>query len=209
MDMPALTHGVDVGVDPTPVRARAAARGGGVGRATRVVPHQRRLAGQPRRRARAGAPRRGGRRPAQRPLEHDRRAGAVGDAPDVRGPGDRPRARDRALPDARRRSTRRWRATPRRGRRVGDLADVLRRGGGRARAGRGGARARRAAGRRRGLGGAHGLPRGASRARARGGGGPGDLEHPQDRRQPDAVGDAPPRRTGAGSGSARTSSTAR
>ncbi len=57
---------------------------------------------------------------------------------------------------------------------------------------------RRAADRRRGVGGAHGLPRGAARARALAGGGPGDLEHPQDRRQPHAVGDAAPRprRTG-------------
>ncbi len=116
-----------------PVRAGPAPGRRGVGGQARVVPGQRRLAGQPRGRPRARPPRRRGGRPAQRALEHDRRARAVGPAPDVRGARGRPRAGDRPLPDRRRRSSDALDATPRRGRRVGDLADLLRRGGGRAR----------------------------------------------------------------------------
>ena len=54
-----------------------------------MVPDQRRLAGQSRRRARARPPRCRGGGPAQRALEHDRRASPLGAAADVR------RARDR------------------------------------------------------------------------------------------------------------------
>ena len=116
-----------------PVRAGTAAGRRGVGCQARVVPDQRRLAGQPRGRSRARAPRQRGGRPAQRALEHDRRAGAVGHAPDVRRARGRPRAGDRALPDAADARRARSMQTPRRGRRVGDLADLLRRGGRRAR----------------------------------------------------------------------------
>ena len=83
--------------------------------------------------------------------------------------------------------------TPERRRRVGDLPDLLRRRRRHPLARRGRARARRAAHRRRGVGRAHGLPRAPARACALGGRRPGDLQHAQDRRQPDAVGDAPPR----------------
>ena len=69
----------------------------------------------------------------------------------------------------------------------GAVADVRRAGGG-------GAQPRGAAGGGRGVGRPHGLPRGSPRARAVGGRGPGDLQHPQDRRQPHPVGDAPPGR---------------
>ena len=86
---------------PTPFEEaqRLAARG--LGRAAHLVPRQRRLAGQPRRRARARPLRRRGRAAAQRPLEHDRRAGPLGHAPDVRRARDRRGARHRPLPAAR------------------------------------------------------------------------------------------------------------
>ena len=79
---------------------------------------------------------------------------------------------------------------------VGHLPDLLRRGRRRQGAGRGRPRTRRSADRRRGVGRAHGLPRGPARARALAGRRSGDLEHAQDRRQPHAVGDAAPRRRG-------------
>ena len=80
LDIPALTYGIDVGRRADALRAGAAAGGRGVGRAAGLVPGQRRLAGQPRGRPRARAPRRRGGGAAQRPLEHDRRARALGDA---------------------------------------------------------------------------------------------------------------------------------
>ena len=127
----------------------------------------------------------------------DRRARALRAAPDVRRARARPRARHRPLPHARG-ARRRARRDARRGGRVGDLADVLRRR-------RPTSAALAEVAHARGVAlivdeawGAHmafheALPEHAL-ARGRR---PRDLEHPQDRRQPHAVGDAAPRRDGA------------
>ena len=167
LDIPALTWGIDVGEEPTPVHRRPAARRRGVGRAPHLVARQRRVAGKPCRPAHARPPRHRGRDAAQRALEHDRRARHVGPAADLRVAGARPRAPHRPLHDAGG-ARAGARDDARRGRRDGRLADLLRRGRGHRRARRGCARARRPARRRRGLGRASGLPRGpAARTRSR------------------------------------------
>ena len=72
-----------------------------MGRAAHLVPGERRVAGQPRRPAHARARRRADRRPAQRPLEHDRRLHPRRAHARVRGSRGRPRAGHRAHPHAR------------------------------------------------------------------------------------------------------------
>ena len=145
-----------------------------------------------------------GDRPAQRPLVGDRRPRPQRAEAALRRARDRRRARRRPLPDARgaRRGARRG---PDAGRRLRRLADLLRRGRRRRRARRGRPRPRRAARRRRVLGRPPRLLRRAPRQRAR-------LRRrrrpqlgPQARRQPDPVGDPPPRHR---AGSTSASSTA-
>ena len=162
-----------------------------MGRAAHLVPGERRVAGQPRGAAHARARGRADRRPAQRPLEHDRRLHPRRPDAHVRRARGRSRAGHRphalardAGPGARR--------DRRRGGRHRRLADLLRRGGRRGRAGRGGALPRRAARGGRGLGRAPALPRGPARGRALARRRPGGVEHPQDRRLAHPVGDDPP-----------------
>ena len=132
------------------------------------------------------------RRAAHRPRQHDRRPRPRGAAPDVRRSRGRRRARPRALRAALR-ARRGARPHARRGGGDRRLADLLRRGGRRRRPRPRCARPRRAARGRRGVGRAPGLLRRASAARAGRRRGPRHLEHAQARRQPDPVGDAPPR----------------
>ena len=112
---------------PTPLPARSAARRRGLGRAAQLVSDQRRLAGQSRHLPRASPPRPQRRRPAQRPLEHDRRDHPRRAGADLRRPRARRRARRRPLPDA---GVARRGARPLPGRRRGvdRVSDLLRRG---------------------------------------------------------------------------------
>jgi hypothetical protein len=84
------------------VRGGAAARHRGVGRAAHVVPHQRRVAGQPRRVPGDLAARRARRRAADRARQHDRRSGPRGPAAGVRRARGRRGPRHRALREPRR-----------------------------------------------------------------------------------------------------------
>ena len=101
LDIPALMWGIDVGVEPTPFAEaqRLAAEAWGARRTWFLVNgasqgnHVALLTLAHARRQR--------RAPAQRALEHHRRAGAVRAAPDVRGARARPRPAHRPLPDAR------------------------------------------------------------------------------------------------------------
>ena len=111
LDIPALTEGIDAGPGADAVPARAGAGRRGLGRAPQLVPDQRRLAGQPRRLPGARAARRAGRRPAQRPLEHDRRPVLSGLRPAFVAPELDPSSASRTASRPRR-STARSTATP-------------------------------------------------------------------------------------------------
>ena len=111
LDVPALTYGVDVGEEPTPFVAaqRLAAEAWGASRTWWLVNG----ASQGNHVALLALGHRGqGGHPAQRPLEHDRRARDVGPAADLRGAGARSRAAHRALHDAGRARRARSRETP-------------------------------------------------------------------------------------------------
>ena len=151
LDVPTLIEGIDAGVGAgaPPVRGRAPAGCRRLGRATDVVSHQRRVAGQ-----RGGLPghrpaRRARRRAAHRPRQHDRRDGPRGSAPRLRRGRGRCRTGGRALRPALHPGRGAGRH-PRRGRGDRRLADLLRRRGRRPRPGARRPRPRRAAGRRRG-----------------------------------------------------------
>ena len=125
-DIPAGIEGIDVGPDSPFQRAQrlAAER---LGRTAKLVPDQRRLAGQSRHLPRASPPRPQRRRPAQRPLEHDRRDHPRRAGADLRRARAGRRARRRPLPDP---GVARRGARPLPGRRRGDdrVANLLRRG---------------------------------------------------------------------------------
>ena len=145
------------------------------------------------------------RRPAQRPLEHDRRDHPRGARADLRRAGARRRARDRPLPDpggARRGA----RSRPGCGRGADRVSDLLRRGRRRRRAGGGLPRPRPAAGRRRGLGLSPAVLAPSARERPGVRRRPRPVLDPQAARQPHPVGDPPPGRQRARS--TRTWSTA-
>ncbi len=115
LDIPALTYGIDVGDEPTPFHAAQQLAAEAWGAKRTLVADQRRLAGEPRGAAHARAPRPLRRHPAERALEHDRRADHVGAAAHVRvaraGPGAAHRALHdpgHARPRARRRRRTRW-----------------------------------------------------------------------------------------------------
>ena len=111
-DVPSITEGVDIGPEPTPFQQAQELAAERLGSAAHLVPDQRRLAGQSHDLPGAGARRRPGRRPAQRPLLGDRRPRPQRHAAELRRAGARPRARDRPLPDAGRRSSAALDATP-------------------------------------------------------------------------------------------------
>ena len=100
LDIPALMYGHRRGRGAHAVRAGGAPGGRGVGRAAHLVARERRLAGQPRCAADAGPQRAPRGDPAERALEHDRRADHVGAAAHLRVAGARPGAPHRALHDA-------------------------------------------------------------------------------------------------------------
>ena len=191
-DIPSITEGVDIGPEPTPFQQAQllAAEAWGARRSWFLVNG----ASQGNHATCMALAHMGGERgrPAQRPLLGDRRPGPERDAADLRrararpGAGDRPRAHPGLAGSGARRD-------PGRGRGDGRLPHLLRRLRRRRGAGRGRPLARRAAGRRRGLGRPPALPPRAAARRARRRRRPGHLLDPQDRRQPDPGGDAPPR----------------
>ena len=172
------------------VRAGAAVGGRGLEGTKNLVPDQRRFAGEPHDLPGARARGRARGRAAQRPLLGDRRPGPQRDEAELRRAGARSRARHRPLFDAGL-AGRDARGDTRRGRGDGRLAHLLRRLRRHRRPGGGRPPPRRAAGGRRGLGRPSALPPRPAPRRARGGRRPGRLLDPQDRRQPDAGGDAP------------------
>ena len=194
LDLPTLIEGVDVAADgavaPYEVARRLAADAWGARRTWFLTNG----ASQGNLAACLAIAQRGDarRRAAHRPRQHDRRPRSRGAAADLRRSRGRRRARPRALPDALR-ARRGARRHARRGGGDRRLSDLLRCCGRRRRPRPRCARPRRAARCRRGVGRAPGLLRRASAARAGRRRGPRHLEHAQARRQPDPVGDAPPR----------------
>ena len=116
LDIPALTEGIDAGPEPTPFQRAQQLAAAGVGRRAHVVPDQRRLAGQPRR-VRGARPGQASSVVVQRNVHSSTVDGLIvsGLRPCLRGPGDRSRARHRALRHAggaRSRARRRARTRP-------------------------------------------------------------------------------------------------
>ena len=192
-DVPSITEGVDIGPEPTPFQQSQilAAEAWGARRTWFLVNG----ASQGNHAICLALAHIGAEVVVQRNVHSSVIDGLVmsGLRPALRRPRTRPRAGDRPLPDPGR-ARRGARRHPGRGRRDGRLADLLRRLRRPRRPRRGRPRARRAAGRRRGLGRPPPLPPRPPARRPQLRRRPRHLLDPQDRRQPDPGGDAPPRR---------------